>query len=544
MIGAYGVGLNPIPVKEMWNERDVVLITYGDSLKKEGEDPLSTLHQFCNRRLKGAIKVIHLLPFYPWSSDDGFSVMDYREVDPALGAWNDIERLGEDFDLQFDLVANHCSSRSSWFKEYVGGILPFSAYFKEADLEDDLSAVVRPRTSPLLTKVETRDGERYVWTTFSADQVDLNWENPDVFFEFLDILFNYISRGSRIVRLDAIAFLWKTVGTSCLHLPETHEIVKLFRDILQMLVPQLILLTETNVPHEENLSYFGDGDEAHMVYQFSLPPLLLHGLLTENPGHLKTWARTLPDPPRKCTYFNFTASHDGIGVRPLQGLLPDGELDRLVEEVELRKGHVSFKPNSDGSQSPYELNITYFEALAEPGNPGDPLGLERFLTSQYVAAALKGVPGVYINSLTASLNDHQVVRKSGIPRRINRQKWDCQKLEVLLKDSSTHHHKVFSEYTQVLRRRAGYPAFHPDAAQEILDVGDGVFALKRTSVGGDQRVFCMSNFTSKKQTVKPVSQLLGVESVSKVKEIISGQNHAIYEDVLPLRPFQTVWLAV
>ncbi|MCB1120747.1 MAG: alpha-amylase, partial [Verrucomicrobiae bacterium] len=330
MVGAYGVGLNPFPVDELWNERDVVLITYGDSIRKEGEAPLQTLRTFCNRRLKGAIKVVHILPFYPWSSDDGFSVKDYRAVDPELGDWKDVDAFSDDFNLMFDLVANHCSSKSGWFKEYVGGILPFNTYFKEGSPEDDLSDVIRPRTSPLLTKFETRDGPRYVWTTFSADQVDLNWENPDVFFEFLDILLFYISQGARIIRLDAIAFLWKTVGTSCLHLTETHEIVKLYRDILGILAPHVILLTETNVPHEENISYFGQGDEAHMVYQFSLPPLLLHGLLTENPKPLKSWAESLGDIPSGCTFFNFTSSHDGIGVRPLQGLLPDKELDKLV----------------------------------------------------------------------------------------------------------------------------------------------------------------------------------------------------------------------
>ncbi|MCZ6674512.1 MAG: sugar phosphorylase [Verrucomicrobia bacterium] len=544
MVGAYGVGLNPFPVKDLWTERDVVLITYGDSVRKEDEAPLETLRDFCDRRLRGAVKVVHILPFYPWSSDDGFSVEDYREVDPVLGNWKDVETFGDDFDLMFDLVANHCSSKSGWFKEYIGGILPFNTYFKEGDPEDDLSDVVRPRTSPLLTKVETRDGPRNVWTTFSADQIDLNWENPDVFFEFLDILMFYISQGARIIRLDAIAFLWKTVGTNCLHLPETHEVVKLFRDILSMLAPHVILLTETNVPHEENVSYFGTGDEAHMVYQFSLPPLLLHGLLSQNPEYLKTWANSVGETPPDCTFFNFTASHDGIGMRPLQGLLPDEELDFLVEEVKVRKGHVSFKTNADGSQSPYELNITYFEALSEPGKPDDTIGIQRFLTSQFVAAAFKGVPAVYLHCLTATLNDHSAVKESGIARRINRHKWDVDVLEPLIDDPATVHGKVFSEYTLVLRRRADYPAFHPDASQEILEAGKGIFALKRTSVPGDQRMFCISNFTAKSKTVRKMGDLLDESSLTKVKDIISGKHKSVTKDSLRLKPFQTVWLVL
>ena len=544
MVGAYGVGMNPFQVDELWNESDVVLITYGDSVRRDEEAPLQTLRDFCNRRLKGAIKVVHLLPFYPWTSDDGFSVKDYREVDSVLGEWKDVDQFSDDFNLMFDLVANHCSSKSTWFKEYIGGILPFNTYFKEGDPKDDLSDVVRPRTSPLLTKVETRDGTRYVWTTFSADQVDLNWENPDVFFEFLDILLFYISQGARIIRLDAIAFLWKTVGTSCLHLKETHEIVKLYRDILSLLAPQVILLTETNVPHEENISYFGQGDEAHMVYQFSLPPLLLHGLLSENPEHLKTWANSLGEIPEGCTYFNFTSSHDGIGVRPLQGLLPDDELDNLVKEIKRRKGHVSMKTNSDGSESPYELNITYFEALSEPGKPDDSLGIQRFLTSQYVAAVFRGVPAVYIHCLTACLNDHQGVEESGIFRRINRHKWDLNQLEALLEDDSTIHSKVFNDFTLILRRRASYPAFHPDAPQEILEAGDGIFALKRTSKFGDQQIVCIGNFTSKNKTVRNMDTLLGDSSLTKVKDIISGKSKSVAKGNMRLKPFQTVWLVL
>jgi len=120
----------------------------------------------------------------------------------------------------------------------------------------------------------------------------------------------------RIARLDAVAFLWKELGTNCLHLPETHELVKLFRDVCEIVAPRAIILTETNVPHAENVSYFGQGDEAHMVYQFSLPPLLLHAFITGNGQYLTHWASGLEPPPAGCTFFNFTASHDGVGVRP------------------------------------------------------------------------------------------------------------------------------------------------------------------------------------------------------------------------------------
>ena len=293
MIGRYGVGrYETICNGNRWNENDSVLITYADSLKDSSVGkPLRALDHFSQRHLVGAIRTIHLLPFCPWSSDDGFSVIDYRNVDPDCGDWADVERLGQSFDLMFDLVLNHCSAKSSWFKDFVAGIEPARHYFLDMDPEGDYSAVIRPRTSPLLTPTRTRDGESHVWSTFSADQIDLNWQNPEVLFEFIDILMLYISKGMRIVRLDAVAFLWKKLGTSCIHLEQTHEVVRLFRDIVEIIAPRTILLTETNVPHEENISYFGRGDEAHMIYQFSLPPLLLHGLATGSAHYLTRWAR-------------------------------------------------------------------------------------------------------------------------------------------------------------------------------------------------------------------------------------------------------------
>ena len=390
MIGRYGVGLETLPNRKKWNEKDAVLITYADMVQDGENTPLSVLREFSNRHLKGAINTIHLLPFYPWSSDDGFSVIDYRQVAEENGTWQDVQDIGKDFNLMFDFVLNHCSSKSQWFKDYVSGIEPELNYFVEADPNEDLSEVTRPRATPLLTKVQTRAGTKHVWTTFSADQVDLNWKSPDLLFEFLDILFYYLTMGAKIFRLDAVAFMWKEIGTTCLHRPETHELVKLFRDVLEMVSPQSILLTETNVPHEENISYFGKGDEAHMVYQFSLPPLLLHGLLTESSDELTNWASNLPKLRSGCIFFNFTASHDGVGVRPLQGILDDNELNKLMEMMESRGGKVNWKSNSDGSKSPYELNITYYEAMSDPKSAS--IGMRRFLCSQALALSLQGIP--------------------------------------------------------------------------------------------------------------------------------------------------------
>ncbi|NDH01080.1 MAG: hypothetical protein EBY43_08400 [Opitutae bacterium] len=296
MIGRYGVGvgLSPSGQSSGLSQQDVVLITYADMVQSKDRAPLDVLREFCSQHLKGAVSTVHLLPFYPWTSDDGFSVVDYRQVHPDYGKWIDIENFSKEFQLMFDLVLNHCSSKSPWFKEFVSGVEPGMNYIMEGDSEADLSAVVRPRSTPLLTPYQTRGGEKNVWTTFSADQVDLDWTCPDLLFEFLDIILFYLSMGCRILRLDAVAFLWKKLGTNCLHLPETHEVIKLIRNFVEVVAPETILLTETNVPHEENVSYFGKGDEAHAVYQFSLPPLLLHGLLRGTSKHLTSQGLLFP----------------------------------------------------------------------------------------------------------------------------------------------------------------------------------------------------------------------------------------------------------
>lgn len=561
MIGRYGVGLEAPPRRGYWSENDTVLITYADIVQDRAwsrdhgvvdlseeivlETPLQTLRRFCSRRLRGAIRVIHILPFYPWSSDDGFSVIDYREVDSNYGSWKDVSQLGADFDLMFDLVLNHCSRGSEWFQQYVTGIAPARFYFLPTDPKTDLSSVVRPRPWPLLSRAATRDGEAWVWSTFSEDQVDLNWQNPDVFFEFLDILFLYLSYGVRILRLDAVAFLWKVIGTSCIHLPETHEIVKLFRDVLEIVAPDVILLTETNVPHAENISYFGEGDEAHMVYNFSLPPLVLHALLRNDGSHLTRWARSLPELGAGQAFLNFTASHDGIGVRPLQGILEEDELAWIVEQVEERGGRVSVKANSDGSTSPYELNITYVDALSDLQD--DDRGIDRFLCSQAIALAFRGIPAIYFHSLVGTPNYQEGVEHTGQNRSINRRKWVIDELEALIDDPATRQGRIYGRYLQWLRRRLNHTAFHPDGAMEVLDLGPDLFAFVRTSPGGQEIIVCVFNLTPEKKLVpmRDLHPLLAQEDREECRDILSAQGvPAGPEAELEMRPYHAFWLAV
>jgi sucrose phosphorylase len=539
VIGRYGVGLNVADSVTRWDERDSVMITYADTIRHTGAGvPLEALNTFSRKHLKGAIRTIHLLPFCPWSSDDGFSVIDYRKVDPDCGNWDDVVALGRNFDLMFDLVLNHCSSKSSWFKDYVAGIEPARHYFLTMDPKKDYSQVVRPRTTPLLTRARTRDGESHVWTTFSPDQVDLNWQNPEVFFEFLDILFLYLSKGMRIARLDAVAFLWKTLGTNCLHLPETHEMVKLFRDVCEIVAPQAVILTETNVPHAENVSYFGEGDEAHMVYQFSLPPLLLHAFTTGNGKYLTQWARELAPPPEGCTFFNFTASHDGIGVRPVEGILPTLERDKLVEHVESAGGRVSWRSMPDGSKQPYELNITYYSALSMPDDVK--LGASRFLCSQALALSLRGVPGIYVHSLFGTENYQEGVEQTGHNRTINRRKWELPELQAHLKSGVGK--LVFNRYLRMLRRRTEHPAFHPDAPQEVYDVHPDLFVHQRTSLDGEEAIYCIFNLTHKSKTLKQLCPDPKFTEAAVFYDILRAREVKRGARGFSIKPYQALWL--
>ncbi len=523
-----------------WDQATNLLITYAHTIHRPEEPPLETLSRFLDAYLRGTIDHVHILPFFPYSSDDGFSVIDYRHVDPSWGDWDDIASLGEHFGLMFDLVVNHCSRHSAWFREYAAGIAPARHYFIEADPEVDLSQVVRPRSHPLLTRIDTHIGERWVWTTFSDDQIDLNFANPDVVFEFLDILLDYVRRGATMIRLDAIAYLWKQIGTECIHLPQTHEIVKLFRDVLELMAPHVILITETNVPHDQNISYFGKSDEAHVVYNFPLPPLLLHAMQRGSAEHLTDWAESLQTPPVGCTFLNFTASHDGIGVRPLEGLLDSSEIDWLIERVKSQGGLVSVKSNADGSVSPYELNITYLDAMGQPGERSGKAKVERFLCSQAIAMVLRGIPGMYIHSLLGTPNDTAAVHQLGYHRAINRHTWDETELLAQLDRRTTTQGRIFHEYRRMLALRSAQPAFHPDAPQTILRPHPAVFAVRRTSIDRRQIIVALNNVSDHpvtldlRQTAPKLAQQGCVDLLSA--EQFKG------DALVTLEPRQVRWL--
>ena len=510
------------------SEKDVIVITYGDSIKREGEHPLITLKKFLDENTEGEISNVHILPFCPYTSDDGFSVVDYKQINSQLGTWDDVRDLAQNYDLMYDAVVNHISSQSAWFQGYLKGQTKYQKYFIEADPALDYSMVTRPRALPLLTEVETTQGKRHVWTTFSADQVDLNFQHPDLLIDMLDVLLMYACNGARFIRLDAIGFAWKKLNTTCMHLPETHELVKLMRNVVDCVAPGTILITETNVPHADNISYFGNGyDEAQMVYQFPLPPLTLHAFLTSNAHKLSSWADSLEDTSPATTYFNFLASHDGIGMRPTEGILDHDEKQIMVDHTLNNGGRVNFKFNPDGSKSPYELNINYMDALA-PLDASDEVRAKRMLAAQAILLSVIGVPGIYIHSLLGSRNDIQGMETSGINRRINREKLDY---DVLMQSLQTGvRHTVFSNYKHLLQIRGQQSAFHPQAKQTVEFIDDRLFAVKRTNLNTQEEIVAIINVSD--ECVPCTLAKEGTDLVTAGK--VDKQFHVL--------PYQYMWI--
>lgn len=526
-----------------WTHEDVMLITYGDTFLKDGEWPLETLLSFLKTYIKQSINNVHILPFFPYSSDDGFSVIDYTMVNPDLGDWEHVDSIGEQYDLMFDLVINHISRESLWFTDYKANNSPYNEFFIEMEGNEDVSQVTRPRNTPLLVPAYTHRGRKMVWATFSADQIDLNFRNPKVLIQMVEVLLLYLQKGARTIRLDAIAFLWKELGTTCIHLPQTHEVVKLLRDVMEYVKPHAILLTETNVPHHENLSYFGEQDEAHMVYQFALAPLVLHALHRGDGSYLTEWAFNLAPPPEGCTFLNFTASHDGIGVRPVEGILPQREVDDLITGMHRLGGFVTMKSNPDGSESPYEINVTYFSALRETHNSNGPdqWQVERFICSQNIMMTLQGIPAFYIHSLIATPNDRDGVEKTGRTRSINRRRWDFEYLQALIESGRTSNAEVLKRLTNILQRRKKHKAFHPDTPQKILDLGSDFFALWRDSDDLRFPLLAIHNLTSEIKLID-LSEIEGIERFSYWVNLLDNQGVSSAENRYVMQPYQSVWL--
>ncbi|EGT3616725.1 alpha-amylase [Clostridium perfringens] len=513
------------------SEKNIYLITYGDAIYEEGEKTLKTLKKFLNNKIKDSITDVHLLPMFEYTSDDGFSVVDYMKVDENLGDWNDLDELAKDYRLMYDFVANHMSKSSQWFKGYLNDEEEYKNFFIPEEEGVDYSKVVRPRTSPLFHKYKGINGEKTAWTTFSEDQVDLNFKNYYVLEKMTNIILSYAYNSASSIRLDAVGFLWKELGSNCMHLPETHMVIKLWRDLLEYFKENTQIITETNVPHKENISYFGNSsDEANMVYQFTLPPLVLYTLTVNNSEKLTNWASTIDKVSNNATYFNFLSSHDGIGMRPTEGILSDEEREILFNKTLENGGKISYKNNPDGSKSVYELNINYNEALINREDKLDEdVQVKKILGAHSILLSVVGVPAIYYHSLLGSRNYYKGVEDSGINRRINREKLEYSRIIKELEEDSRRN-KIFNGFKRLISIRQKESAFSPYANQNVINIGNDVFALERVNEETKEKITFILNVTNK--VISKNIDIKGMDLISQ-KEV---------SDNIVLPPYEFVWI--
>ena len=527
-------------LSDQWSEKTAVLITYANSITSTNNmSPLSSLEKFVSSKCQQFIDTVHILPFFPSSSDDGFAVKDYYSIDNEFGDWKDIINISKSFRVMADVVINHGSSEGVWFKNFIKGEGRGHDYFLSFDNTFDITEVVRPRTSPLLNTFDTHDGTRYLWCTFSKDQVDYNFNNPKVINEFVEIILYYLKMGITIFRFDAVAFLWKRIGTSCMNLEKTHEIIRLFRTIIDYLSPYTVLVTETNTPAAENVSYFGNGNEAHWIYNFSLPPILIYSVLIGNASYLEKLTMSMPPSQIGTSYLNFIASHDGIGLRPVETFLTKIEVERFTQLMENNGGKITYRSTNTDVDEPYEINISLFDAMKETFSKEKKLFIERYICIHTIMMSLEGVPAFYIHSLFGTENDYALYQKTGHNRSLNRGKIDYNKIKT--ESTNTKESKIYNKLKELLLIRRNQAAFHPNALQFTLHLGNQLYGIWRQSIDKTQSIFCVTNITEEIVTLSLLD--INLDDADKWHDLITQK--AVEDNIsnIELKPYQTVWLS-
>ena len=523
--------------KKTISEKTSLIISYGDSVYSDKKGSIKVFQKFFQKKLNKYFDTIHFLPFYPSSSDSGFAVKDHYKIESKLGSWSDIKNISKSNNIMADMVINHSSARGLWFKNFLKKKKPGKNYFLTVNSKFNTSKVVRPRDHKLLKKIKIFNKSDYLWRTFSPDQVDLNFKNPSVLLRFIKIMIHLINNGVTIFRLDAIAYLWKENGSKCINLKQTHEIIKLLRIVTSHLNIQTIIITETNLPEKENLSYFGKNDEANWIYNFSLPPLLIHGFLFENSSYLNKWSKSLPNTKYGNSYLNFIASHDGIGMRPTEGILNKEILNNLLKRLKKNGSKFSYRKISNKGKKVYEANITIFDALKK--SDYDPKGkyfLERYVSAHAVMISFEGIPAIYFNSLFGTSNDEAKFIITGNNRDVNRYKWNFKNISKKLNDKRSKQSIFYQYICNLLNIRRAQKAFHPNASRLNINLGSNIFCFKRTSIDKKQTILCITNLTSKTQTLKLKKMYNKWKNL--IKPLIKNE-----KNLFMLKPFETIWLS-
>ncbi|MDC3016416.1 alpha-amylase family glycosyl hydrolase [Candidatus Pelagibacter sp.] len=523
--------------KKTISEKTTLVICYGDSVYSGKKKSIKVFQNFFQKRLKDYFNTIHFLPFYPSSSDSGFAVKDHYKVENKLGNWSDIKNISKLNNVMADLVINHSSARGLWFKNFLKKKEPGKDFFLTVDSNFNISKVVRPRDHKLLKKITIFNKSDYLWRTFSPDQIDLNFKNPSVLIQFIKIMIHLINNGITIFRLDAIAYLWKENKSQCINLKQTHEIIKLLRIVINLLNVQTTIITETNLPEKENLSYFGKNDEANWIYNFSLPPLLIHAFLFENSSYLNRWSKNLPNTKRGNNYLNFIASHDGIGIRPTEGLLSKNTLNNFLKRLKKNGSKFSYRKVKNKTKKVYEANITVFDALKKSDfDQAGKFYLERYLSAHAIMVSFEGIPAIYFNSIFGTANDEAKFVITGNNRDVNRYKWNLNNITKKLKNNKTKQSIFYQKITNLLNIRRKQKAFHPNASRLNLKFGTKIYGYKRISIDNKQSILCITNLSSKIQKVQ-------LNKAYHNWYNLIGPKIEIKNKFLILKPFETIWLS-
>ena len=519
------------------SEKTSLVISYGDNIYSSQSSSMKIFQKFFQKNLEKLFDTIHFLPFYPSSSDSGFAVKDHYQIDKKIGKWSDLKKISKSKKIMADVVINHASARGLWFKNFLKRKKPGKDYFLTVNSKFNTSKVVRPRAHKLLKKIKIFEKNDYLWRTFSPDQIDLNFKNPSVLLRFIKIIIYLINNGVTIFRLDAIAYLWKQNGTECINLSQTHEIIKLLRVVTSLLNVQTLIITETNLPEKENLSYFGKNDEANWVYNFSLPPLLIHAFLFENSSYLNQWSKKLPSTKHGNCYLNFIASHDGIGIRPTEGILNEKTLSSFLKRLKKNGSKFSYRKVQNKSKKVYEANITVFDALRK--SDFDPKGLfflERYISAHAIMVSFEGVPAVYFNSLFGKSNDEAKYIITGNNRDLNRYKWNYENISKKLDNKNSKQSIFYKKISNLLRVRRKQKAFHPNASRQNIYIGSKIFSFKRISIDRKQTIICITNLSSKIQKTQ-------IDNAYYSWNNLIGPKIETKNKLLILKPFETIWLS-
>ena len=530
---------NNVQKKKTINEKTSVLICYGDSIFDNNQkNSIQVFQNFYHKKLSKFFNTVHFLPFYPSSSDSGFAVKDHYKIDSKIGNWSNISKFAKKNDVMADIVINHSSARGLWFKNFLREKKPGKDYFFKVNSNFNTSKVVRPRDHNLLKKINIFIKTEYLWRTFSPDQIDLNFKNPSVLLRFIKILINLVNHGVTIFRLDAIAYLWKETNTKCINLKQTHEIVKLFRLICNSLKVQTLIVTETNLPQKENISYLGNNDEANWIYNFPLPPLLIHAFLFENSLYLNKWSKNLPSLKIGNSYLNFIASHDGIGMRPIEGILKRKNLNNLFKRLKKNGAKFSYRKIQNKYKKVYEANITIFNALKKSNfDKQGKYFFERYISVHAIMIAFEGVPAIYFNSLFGTSNDEAKYIITGNKRDLNRYKWNKKVIINNLNNNKSKQSIFYKSLTKLLDIRKKQKAFHPNASRYNIEVNSKIYCFKRVSIDKKQTIMCITNLSSKIQYIKLNNKLV------KWNDLLGSNLNFVSTTELRLEPFQTLWLS-